>query len=281
MARIARRWLHRTGEIVLDRTRIMGVLNVTPDSFSDGGRYLDPGDAVHRGLEMVEQGADLVDIGGESTRPGSVAVPPEEEWRRVGPVLEGLSRRVDAPLSVDTRRPVIAERALASGASIVNDVSGLRDPQMIRLLARSRAGAVVMHTLGDPGTMQENPAYRDVLGEVRGFLEGRVRVALAEGVPRESMAVDPGIGFGKSLDHNLELLRHLDVLADLGQTVVIGVSRKSFLGRIGGADPGGRLPEGLAAATFAALQGAHVVRTHDVAETAKAMRVVDALRPRS
>jgi len=271
-------WKHLTGEFVLDRAHVMGVLNVTPDSFSDGRRFFDPDVAVLRGLEIAEEEADILDVGGESTRPGSDPVSPEEEWRRVGPVIEALGRKIDIPISIDTRRAIVAKKALHAGASIVNDVSGLRDPAMMEMLARSGAGAIIMHMLGEPKTMQEAPEYADVVREVRSYLEGRVRAALAARIPREAIAVDPGIGFGKTADHNLELIRNLDRIAALGQPVVIGVSRKTFLGWLGGGEAGERLPASIAASSVAVLQGAHVIRAHDVLETVRAMRVAWALR---
>lgn len=274
-------WRHLTGEIVLDRTQVMGALNVTPDSFSDGGRFLDPDVAVIRGLEMVEEGADILDIGGESTRPGADAVSAEDEWRRVAPILESLGRKVDIPISIDTRKPDIAKKALRAGASIVNDVSGLRDPRMIHEVALAKAGAVVMHMRGEPKTMQDHPAYADVVREVRAFLEERVHAAARGGVPLEGLAVDPGIGFGKDAEHSLALLRGLDRIVSLGRPVVIGVSRKSFLGRLGAGEVDERLPGSLAAAAFAVLRGAHVVRAHDVLETVRAMKVVDGLQGRA
>ena len=271
-------WRHRTGEIVLDRPRVMGILNVTPDSFSDGGRYLEPDAAIRRALEMVAQGADLIDIGGESTRPGSDPVPADEEWRRIRPVFEGLARTTGVPLSVDTRKPEVAAQALEAGASIVNDVSGLRDPEMVRGIAGAHAGAVVVHMLGEPKTMQVAPSYGDVVAEVRGFLAARIETAVLAGVPREALAVDPGIGFGKALDHNLELLAHIGDLTALGRPVVIGVSRKSFLGALFPSTSGERLSASLAAAAFAVIQGAQVVRVHDVAETVRALQVVKDVR---
>ncbi|HII41350.1 MAG TPA: dihydropteroate synthase [Thermoplasmata archaeon] len=273
----AKVWRHRTGELTLDRTRVMGVLNVTPDSFSDGGLFHDPEAAIRRGLELVEQGADLLDIGGESTRPRSEPVSAEEEWRRVGPVLEALGRQVRVPLSIDTMKPGVAEKAVRAGAAIVNDVSGMRDPAMIRFVASAKVGIVAMHMLGNPKTMQEHPEYRDVVGEVTAFLANRISALQAAGVPSEAIAVDPGIGFGKALNHNLALLRGLDVLAALGHPVVVGVSRKSFIGKIGAGEPGERLPGSLAAAALAVSRGAHVIRAHDVLETVRAMRVTDAL----
>lgn len=277
MADRARIWRHRTGELVLDRTRVMGVLNVTPDSFSDGGLYLDPEAAIRRGLEIVEQGADLLDVGGESTRPRSDPVSADEEWRRVGPVIETLARKVDAPLSIDTMKPEVAEKAVRAGASIVNDVSGMRDPSMIRAVASTRAGVVAMHMLGNPKTMQEHPQYADVVGEVKAFLANRIGALERAGVPLDAIAIDPGIGFGKSLEHNLALVRGLGDLAALGHPVVVGFSRKSFIGKLGAGEPGERLPGSVAAAALAVSLGAHVIRAHDVAETVRAMRVVDAL----
>lgn len=277
MAGGAEFWRHRTGELRLDRTRVMGVLNVTPDSFSDGGQFFEADAAVRHGLEMVEQGADLLDIGGESTRPRSDSVPPEEEWRRVGPVIATLAHKTDVPLSIDTMKPEIAAKAVEAGAAIVNDVSGMRDPAMVRFVASTRVGVVVMHMLGNPKTMQEHPEYADVVGEVRTFLAERIAALVAAGADSAAIAVDPGIGFGKSLEHNLGLLRGLDSLVALGHPVVIGVSRKSFIGKLGAGEKGERLPASLVAAALAVARGAHVVRAHDVLETVRAMRVVDAL----
>lgn len=261
----------------MDRTRVMGVLNVTPDSFSDGGLYYEPETAIRRGLEMVEQGADVLDIGGESTRPRSDPVPAEEEWRRVGPVIEALTRQVDVPLSIDTMKPAVAEKAVHAGAAIVNDVSGMRDPAMVRCVASARVGVVAMHMLGNPKTMQEHPEYADVVRDVKAFLTERIDALRAAAVPSEAIAIDPGVGFGKSLEHNLALLRHLDQLAALGHPVVVGLSRKSFIGKMGAGEPGERLSGSLAAAALAVAQGAQVVRAHDVLETVRAMRVADAL----
>jgi len=277
MADSARIWRHRTGEIVLDRTRVMGVLNVTPDSFSDGGRFFDSKAAIRRGLELIEQGADLLDIGGESTRPGSDPVTAEEEWRRIGPVVRGLSRKGDVPLSVDTMKPDVAGRAIEAGASIVNDVSGMQDPAMVRLVAERQVGAVVMHMLGNPKTMQEHPTYADVVQEVRSFLASRIRALKTAGVAADAIAIDPGVGFGKTPEHNLDLLRRLDRLVAMGHPVVVGVSRKSFIERLAGGGTGDRLPGSIAAATFAVGKGVHVVRVHDVLETVRAMRVANAL----
>ncbi len=277
MVRGAKVWKHGTGELSLDRTRTMGVLNITPDSFSDGGLYFQADAAIRRGLEMVEQGADLLDIGGESTRPRSDPVPADEEWRRVGPVLQALARKVDAPLSIDTMKPEVARKAMRAGASIVNDVSGMRDPEMVRTVAETKAGVVVMHMLGNPKTMQEHPEYKNVLREVKAFLAARIAALRKTGVASAAIAVDPGIGFGKSLDHNLTLLRGLQELAALGHPLVIGVSRKSFIAKLDAGEKGERLPASIAAAALAVSHGANIVRAHDVQETVRAMRVVDAL----
>ncbi len=269
-------WRHRSGEIVLDRTHVMGVLNVTPDSFSDGGRYLAPEEAIQRGLEIAEQGASILDVGGESTRPGSASVSAEEEWRRIDPVLRGVARKIDIPISIDTRKPDVADKALERGATIINDVTGLTDPRMARLVSKARAGVVVMHMRGDPATMQQAPRYTNVAEEVRDFLGDRAKAVMAAGIEREAVAVDPGIGFGKTVDHNLDLLRNLDRIVSLGHPVVVGVSRKSFIAHLGGGEGmEDRLSGSVAAATLAAARGADVIRAHDVTETVRAMRVAD------
>src|SRR5207245_9537056 len=200
-------WRHRTGEISLDRTRVMGILNVTPDSFSDGGRYFDSDAALRHGLELVEQGADLLDVGGESTRPGSDPVAANEEWRRIGPVIQNLAKKIDIPLSVDTMKPDVASKAIDAGASIVNDVSGMREPAMVRVVAESRAGAVVMHMLGNPKTMQTHPQYDEVVGEVSSFLLERIRDLERAGAATGATAVDTGVGSGKTREHTIPLLR--------------------------------------------------------------------------
>src|SRR5256712_4454724 len=268
-------WRHRTGEIVLDRTRVMGVLNVTPDSFSDGGRFLDPDAAVRRGLEMVEEGADILDIGGESTRPGSEPVPADEEWRRVSPVIQGLAGKLSIPTSIATRKPDIAQKAIRAGASIVNDVTALQDPGMVPVVANSGVGVILMHLRGEPKTMQDRPVYVDVVDEVRGFLTDRMRKAVEGGVTTEAIAVDPGIGFGKDLDHNLALLRHLDILTTLGRPVVVGGARKSFLKAVGGGHEASERPAGsLAAAASAVAREAPVRLAHPVRPTTRALRVI-------
>lgn len=264
------------------RTLVMGVVNVTPDSFSDGGRFLDPKAAMDHGRALLEEGADMIDVGGESTRPGSEPVPPQAELRRVLPALRGLRQVTDRPLSVDTHRAEVAAQALQAGADLVNDVSALSDPAMAGVVRKADAGIILMHMQGRPKTMQEAPAYRDVVGEVRAFLAARRDQALAAGIPREAIAVDPGLGFGKrtgaGIEDNAALLRHLDRLLDLGQPLVVGASRKTFIGNILKAPVTDRIEGSLAAAAVAAWQGAHMVRVHDVHATRRVVDLVDAVR---
>ena len=264
-----------------ERPRVMGILNVTPDSFSDGGRYMDANAAQARGLELLAQGADLLDLGGESTRPGSPDVPADEQWRRLEPVLVGLrAAQPEAALSIDTRSADVARRALALGACIVNDVSALSDPDMAGVVAEAGAGLVLMHMRGTPATMQRDTAYDDVSAEVATYLRLALARAEAAGVAREAVALDPGIGFGKSAQGSLELLARLPELAVLGRPVVVGASRKSFLARLTDDEgpPQDRLAAGLAAAAIAVFEGAHILRVHDVAETVRAVRIAAAAR---
>lgn len=257
----------------------MGVLNVTPDSFSDGGLYLDPVRAVERALALEAEGADLIDIGGESSRPGASPVSSEEESRRILPVLERLAGKLSIPVSVDTRRSPVAREALARGAAIINDISALRDdPELGGMVASSGATVILMHMKGDPRTMQSDPRYDDVVAEVAGFLAERARAAQSVGIDRSRLWVDPGIGFGKTVEHNLELIRSLDRIVGLGFPVVIGPSRKSFIGKITGAEAHDRLDGTAAAVTAAILHGAHIVRVHDVAAMRRTARMADALR---
>jgi dihydropteroate synthase len=250
----------------------MGVLNVTPDSFSDGGRWLDPDAAIRHGLEMIEQGADVVDVGGESTRPGADPVPDDTECRRVLPVIEALADRVR--VSIDTRKASVAAAAVGAGATLINDVSATLWP----VAAEAGVGWIAMHMQGDPRTMQASPHYRDVVSEVRDFLVGRAGQARAAGVAE--VWIDPGIGFGKNLDHNLSLLRHLDALVATGNPVVVGTSRKSFLGRLARGPDGSpaavedRLEGSLSTAVWAMSLGVAMVRVHDVAPTVQAARLV-------
>ncbi len=254
----------------------MGVVNVTPDSFSDGGLFLDPEAAVAHGRELSEQGAEILDIGGESTRPGAEEVTQDEELRRVVPVVEGLAET--ATVSIDTSKLGVAEAALDAGASIVNDVTAMRHaPEIGALCADRGAELVLMHMLGDPRSMQENPVYEDVVDEVKAFLAERLEVAVAAGVDEERIWLDPGIGFGKTLEHNLELLRRLGELRELGRPIVIGTSRKSFIGKIDGSDAGDRIGGTIASSVLAAADGADVLRVHDVAEVRQAITVADAV----
>ncbi len=262
--------------IELERPSVMGVLNVTPDSFSDGGRYLDPTAAVAHGEQMLAVGASIVDVGGESTRPGAEPVSELEELRRVMPVVERLGA-AGAPLSIDTRRAEVAKRALAAGAAFVNDVTALRgDPAMAGLVATSGADVCLMHMLAEPKTMQENPRYDDVVSEVKSFLEQRVRFAVDQGIDEQRVWLDPGIGFGKTLDHNLELLRRLGELAAIGRPLLVGASRKSFLGKVTGRPEHERVAGTIAANLMAYERGATMFRVHDVAETCDALRVAAA-----
>ena len=253
---------------------VMGIVNATPDSFSDGGRFLAPEDALAHGLTLVREGAAILDVGGESTRPGSEAVPVEEELRRVLPVVEALAGRVGVPVSVDTARAEVARRALLAGAGFVNDVTALRgDAAMAEVVAEAGCPVCLMHMSGQPKTMQDDPRYDDVVDEVLRFLEARMAFALSRGIREEQILVDPGIGFGKSVEHNLTLLRHLDRLAGLGRPVLLGASRKRFLGVILGADPGQRMIGSVATTVAGLLAGAHVFRVHDVKPNFEALRV--------
>ena len=256
----------------------MGILNVTPDSFSDGGLYLDAEAAAERGLSLAADGADIIDIGGESTRPGADAVPADEEIRRVVPVVEALRKRSPVLISVDTTKADVARHALAAGADIINDISALRfDPGLAGVVAGAGAGLVLMHMKGTPRTMQVAPSYEDLLGEVRGFLEHRLREAVAAGIPAERILVDPGIGFGKRLEHNLTLINRLEVFEDLGRPLVLGPSRKSFIGKILNAPPQERLEGTIAAAVVGVVRGAHILRVHDVREVGRALRIAEAI----
>ena len=258
---------------------VMGVLNVTPDSFSDGGLFDDPDDAVKQGLRMAEEGADIVDVGGESTRPGSDEVSIEEEIDRTVPVVRRLAAELDIPISIDTRKSEVARAALDAGAVIVNDVSGGRDPLTFEVVREAGAGLVLMHMLGEPKTMQEDPHYEDVVRDVREYLGARLDAAVAAGIERERLCVDPGLGFGKTYQHNLELMREIDSFLDLGTPLLVGPSRKSFIGKaLGDAPIEERLEGTLAAVAWMAGHGAHIVRVHDVEETVRVLKVVDAIR---
>ncbi len=260
----------------------MGIVNVTPDSFSDGGRYFDAEAAIAHGRELVGEGADLLDVGGESTRPNATPVPEAEELRRVLPVIEELARQVTVPLSIDTRKTGVARAALAAGASLVNDVEARRvDEELWRVVADAQAGYVCMHMQGTPATMQQNPSYNDVVREVGEFFADRLARLARCGVGPDQVALDVGIGFGKDLTHNLDLLAGLESYKGLQRPLLLGVSRKSFLGRLLGADLDARLPGALACTAWAANAGVQVFRTHDVAATCQALRVIEALRARA
>jgi dihydropteroate synthase len=260
------------------RTQIMGILNVTPDSFSDGGRHFTPDSAIRRGLEMVREGADWIDVGGESTRPGASAVDEAEECRRVLPVVEALSKACEAVISVDTQKVGVARQALERGASIINDVgAGLERSAMWRLVAETGAGYVAMHMQGTPSTMQINPSYGEACGDVYRFFEDRIEAMLEMGMNPDQIVLDVGIGFGKALEHNLRLLGGLRIFKHFRRPILVGVSRKSFIGALTEAGVGDRLPGSLAAASWAVMAGAHILRVHDVAESVQAVRVVDAI----
>jgi dihydropteroate synthase len=273
----------RLGDRVLTigpRPLVMGIVNVTPDSFSDGGRYLDHEPAVAHALELVGQGADLLDVGGESTRPGAEPVPVEEELRRVRPVLEALTGRVATPVSVDTSKAAVAEACLAAGARIINDVTALQgDPEMARVARKTGAGVILMHMQGTPRTMQDRPHYDDVVREVGEFFDARLQAVTAAGIPRECVVLDPGIGFGKTRQHNLLLLARLETYQRFGRPVCLGLSRKGFIGRMLGDRPTQRRLAGSLGATCFALgrQAVQIVRVHDVEETRDAVTVFSTL----
>jgi dihydropteroate synthase len=261
----------------LERPLIMGVVNVTPDSFSDGGRFLEPAAAIARAHKLIEEGADLVDLGAESSRPGAAAVvSADEELRRLLPVLRGL-RDVPVPVSVDTTKPQVMRAALAEGASMINDINALRAPGALAAVAAADAAVCLMHMQGTPGTMQQQPSYGDVVAEVKAFLQERVRAARDAGIAPERIAIDPGFGFGKTLEHNLVLLRRLREFDALGVPVLAGWSRKSSLGKITGKPADDRLAASIAAALIAAQNGARILRVHDVAATRDALAVLAAV----
>jgi dihydropteroate synthase len=272
---------------VSQRTLVMGVLNVTPDSFSDGGKFFPPEKAVAHGIEMADAGADIIDVGGESTRPNAEPVGEKEEWQRVLPVIEALSSKISAPISVDTTKARVAKAALEAGASIINDISALRfDEKMVEIAREFRAGVVLMHMQGTPKTMQNAPKYDDVVAEIIEFLRDRIEFCVKNGVEFERIAVDPGIGFGKTVGHNVEILQKLGAFSVLERPILVGPSRKSFLGKLlglprmvrGEREPSERIFATAAAVSCAILRGAHVVRVHDVAEMRDVAQICDALK---
>ena len=257
---------------------VMGIVNVTPDSFSDGGRFLEAGAAVKQALSLVEQGAEIIEIGGESTRPGATPVEETEELRRVMPVVEGLAQRVRVPIAIDTMKAGVARVALQAGASIVNDVAANRtDEKMWQIVAEAGAGYVCMHMQGTPQTMQLNPTYGDVVSEVAEFFSDRIERMRGCGMGREQIILDPGVGFGKNLEHNLRLLAGLRSFTKLGRPILLGVSRKSFIGKLLGAELAARLPAGLACACLAVEAGVQIIRAHEVAETVQAVQMTEAI----
>jgi dihydropteroate synthase len=263
--------------VAVSDVKLMGVVNVTPDSFSDGGLYLDPSAAIAHGKALAAEGAAILDVGGESTRPGAAPVAADEELRRVEPVVAGLAGVAEA-ISVDTSKATVAKAALDAGAAIVNDVTALRgDPEMAALCADRGAGVVLMHMAGDPRTMQVDPSYGDVVAEVRDFLAARLEAAVAAGIDESRIWLDPGIGFGKTAQHNFELLRGLPELATLGRPLLVGTSRKSFIGRADNSEPDDRLGGTIATSVLAATAGASILRVHDVREMSHAMSVVSAI----
>jgi len=262
-------------ELSLERPLVMGVVNVTPDSFSGGGRFLDAKTAIEHARRFIGEGADLVDVGGESTRPGAAPVSETEELKRILPVVQALR---EVPISVDTRRPKVMQGALAAGASMINDIEALKAPGALEAVANSDCAICLMHMQGEPGTMQADPRYGDVVGEVKDFLTGRIAACEKAGIARNRIVADPGFGFGKTAEHNLTLLKRLPEFANLGVPVLAGWSRKSSLGRITGRDTGERLAGSLAAALLALLGGARMLRVHDVKETRDAVLMFEAWR---
>ena len=265
-------------QLNLNRPHVMGIVNVTPDSFSDGGRYASTALAVEHALKLIDEGADILDIGGESTRPGATAVSLDEELNRVIPVIEALSAVSTIPLSIDTYKPEVMRAAIAAGIDIVNDVRALQEDNgkdsALEIVANSHVGVCLMHMQGTPQTMQLNPSYTDVVSEVKQFLTDRLHAAIAHGIARERILLDPGFGFGKTTAHNIALIQHLDDLANIGQPLLVGLSRKAVLGKIAGGDESQRLYAGIAASVISAMKGAKIVRVHDVKATVDALKVV-------
>ncbi len=266
-----------------EKTHIMGILNITPDSFSDGGRHLDRSEAVDHALRMVGDGADIIDIGGESTRPGSDPLPLEEELRRVLPVIGALAKKVGVPISIDTYKSAVAGRALDAGASMVNDISGMRlDADMPKVVAEYGVPVVLMHIKGSPKDMQNKPVYSALIPEIIEYLEGSIGIAIESGVRDDLIIVDPGIGFGKTFDHNLAILNNLEKFTALGKPLLVGPSRKAFIGKIlGGATPDERIEGTAAAVAVSIMKGAQIIRVHDVKEMTRVARVADAIKRES
>ena len=261
------------------RTFIIGILNITPDSFYDGGRFSNVDEAVRQGIKMAEEGADIIDIGGESTRPGSEPISLEEELSRVIPVIERLSQEIKTPLSIDTYKSIVAKKALDSGASMINDISALRfDPEMKKIPAEYEVPIVLMHIKGTPKNMQENPYYDDVMKEISFYLKESITIAKDSGIKEDKIIIDPGIGFGKRLEDNLDILKNLSMLKSLGKPILVGPSRKSFIGKVLDLPPEERLEGSLGALAVAILNGANLVRVHDVKESSRVAKLVDAIK---
>jgi len=265
-------------QLNLNRPHVMGIVNVTPDSFSDGGKYTSTDLAVAHGLELIAEGADILDIGGESTRPGAEPVSLDEELRRVIPVIEALRAVSTVPLSIDTYKPEVMRQAIAAGIDIVNDVRALQEEQAVQIVANSNVGVCLMHMQGMPQTMQLAPSYQDVVAEVKQFLIERMQVVMSAGIAQERIVLDPGFGFGKTTAHNIALIQHLGEIGELGP-LLVGLSRKAVLGKIAGGDEQQRLHAGLAASVISAMKGAKIVRVHDVKATVDALKVVTAVLP--
>jgi dihydropteroate synthase len=264
-------------QLDLSRPHVMGIVNVTPDSFSDGGKYESTEQAVAHAMQLVEDGAEILDIGGESTRPGATPVSLDEELHRVVPVIEKLARSADVPLSIDTYKPEVMRAAIDAGADIVNDVRALQEPGALEVVAQSQAGVCLMHMQGLPATMQDDPQYDDVVAEVHVFLQKRLQAVQAAGIAADRIVLDPGFGFGKRTVHNVALLQQLHTFSELGRPLLVGLSRKSVLGQIVGADVYVRLHASLAASVISAMKGARIIRVHDVKATADALKVVSAI----
>lgn len=264
-------------QLDLSRPHVMGIVNVTPDSFSDGGKYASTNSAVEHGLQLIAEGADILDIGGESTRPGATPVSQDDELSRVIPVIEALSAVTTIPLSIDTYKPEVMRAAIAAGADIVNDVRALQEVNALEIVAESNVGICLMHMQGTPQTMQLDPAYTDVIAEVKQFLMDRLVASMAHGIAKERILLDPGFGFGKTTAHNIALIQHLDSLADLGLPLLVGLSRKSVLGKISGGDESQRLHASIAASVISVMKGAKIVRVHDVKATVDALKVAAAV----
>jgi len=267
------------GHFQLDLTvpRVMGIVNVTPDSFSDGGKFSNTNLAIQHALKLAEEGADILDIGGESTRPNAVSVGLQEELDRVMPVIEGLVSQVNIPISIDTYKPQVMQAAIAAGASIINDVRALQENGALDVVAKSNVGVCLMHMQGTPQTMQINPQYKDVVSEVKAFLATRLQASIVVGLPKSRILLDPGFGFGKTREHNITLIQQLESFAELGQPLLVGLSRKSVLGQVTGNDVDARLYASIATSVIVAQKGAKILRVHDVKATVEALKVVTAI----